>query len=161
MATRAQDQRGQQVRDFLSRTQVEPADADIAVQAPRLQGALEQARSGFAGEPVLRGQAMTALGERFRALGQPEQALDVLREALTLLQGNARPGDPALHAAQLQVALQLLANRAPGAAAQAAALVQQALVGCTRSGADCDAVRALARQIQERPPLPGGIKASS
>lgn len=123
---RGQAQRADQVRAFLAEQlpELAPAGAaapaasaappaasaappDIGVEAPRLQRALERARMGFAGEPVLRGQVITALAVRFRALGQPEQALAVLREAVALLQGTADANDPALLAARAELALQL------------------------------------------------------
>lgn len=118
--SRGQAQRAEQVRLFLQEQlpDLAPAGAgaagpDIAVEAPRLQRALERARMGFAGEPVLRGQVITALGVRFRALGQPEQALAVLHEAVALLQGTADAGDPALLAARAELALQLQQTGAP------------------------------------------------
>ena len=148
--SQGQAQRADQVQFFLEESLQETsapaaaasAAADPAVQAPRLQRALEKARMGLDGEPVLRGQVITALGVRFRALGQPEQALAVLREAHTLLQGTASAGDPALHTARSELAVQLLDSGAAGASAQAAALARQVLDGCTTSGDAC----AMARQ---------------
>jgi hypothetical protein len=108
----AQTQRSDQVQVFLSEHLPGPAPGadgqmpDIAVEAPRLQRALETARFGFPGNPVLRGQVITALGQRFGALGQPEQAQAVLQEAVTLLQGTARADDPALLAARAALAQQ-------------------------------------------------------
>lgn len=116
-----QTQRSDQVQVFLAEHLPGPvpgADGlppDIAVEAPRLQRALETARLGFPGDPVLRGQVITALGQRFQALGQPEQALAVLQEAVTLLQGTARADDPALLAARAALARQQR-GEAPGAA---------------------------------------------
>lgn len=101
-----QTQRSDQVQVFLAEHLPGPvpgADGqppDIAVEAPRLQRALETARFGFPGDPVLRGQVITALGQRFSALGQPEQAQAVLLEAVALLQSTARADDPALLAAR-------------------------------------------------------------
>jgi len=122
---RGQVQRADQVRAFLEEQfpELAPAGAaapaasaalpDISVEAPRLQRALERARMGFAGQPVLRGQVITALGVRFRALGQPEQALAVLQEAVALLQGTADASDPALLAARAELARQQQAAGAP------------------------------------------------
>ena len=154
-----QAQRADEVQAFLQQALHEDASAsvpvatDLAVMAPRLQRALEQARAGFAGEPVLRGQVITALGVRFRELGQPEQAQAVLREALALLMGTAAAGDPALHAAQAQLAWQLVQPGAPAAAAgEAAALARSALLGCTQTGPVCEAVQALARRVEPGAP---------
>ncbi|MDP2005273.1 MAG: hypothetical protein Q8K45_06325 [Rubrivivax sp.] len=114
-------QRIDEVQVFLAEALPGPAPGadgqppDIAIEAPRLQRALEAARFGFPGDPVLRGQVITALGLRFRALGQPEQAQEVLQEAVTLLQGTARPDDPALLAARAALAEQLRVD-SPGAA---------------------------------------------
>jgi hypothetical protein len=151
--SQGQAQRADQVQLFLEETLQETsapeaaasAAADPATQAPRLQRALERARMGFDGEPVLRGQVITALGVRFRAMGQPDQALAVLQEAHTLLRGTAAPGDPALHTARAELALQLVDSGASGAPAQAAALARQVLDGCTAGGPACAQARQRAR----------------
>lgn len=115
-----QSQRSDEVQVFLAEHLPGPppgADGqphDIAVEAPRLQRALETARLGFPGNPVLRGQVLTALGLRFQALGQPEQAQAVLQEAVLLLQGTARADDPAITAARAALAQHQRVN-APGA----------------------------------------------
>lgn len=151
----AQARRGDQVQVFLAEHLPGPvpgADGqppDIGVEAPRLQRALETARFGFPGDPVLRGQVITALGLRFRALGQPEQAQAVLQEAVTLLKGTARAGDPALHNARVALAQQLLQLGEAGAAAQAAALARQVLDGCT-AGDACAAARDAARAVLQQ-----------
>ena len=117
----AQTVRSDQVQVFLAEQLPGPAPGadgqppDIALEAPRLQRALETARFGFPGDPVLRGQVITALGLRFQALGQPEQALAVLQEAVTLLRGTARADDPALLAARAALAQQQRVDN-PGAA---------------------------------------------
>ncbi|KPF96693.1 hypothetical protein IP87_13315, partial [beta proteobacterium AAP121] len=89
-------------------TSASAADAslpvDLAIEGPRVQAALERARAGFAGQPVLRGEVLTALALRFRVLGQPEQAQGVLQEAVNLLQTTARPDEPALGAARAELA---------------------------------------------------------
>jgi hypothetical protein len=126
---------------------VAAAASDPAVQAPLLQRALEQARTGFDGEPVLRGQVITALAVRFRAIGQADQALTVLREAHTLLKGTASAGDPALHGAAAELAQQLLDNAAPDAANQASALAHKVLEGCTSGGLACTRAREVAQQV--------------
>ncbi|MDO9073099.1 MAG: hypothetical protein Q7U73_07520 [Rubrivivax sp.] len=151
----AQAQRTDQVQVFLTEQLPGPAPGadgqppDIGVEAPRLQRALETARFGFPGNPVLRGQVITALGLRFRALGQPEQALAVLQEAVSLLQGTARAGDPALHSARLELAQQLLQVGAPGAPAQAATLARQVLDGCS-AGDACTAARNAAQAVLQQ-----------
>jgi hypothetical protein len=151
---RAQVQRGQQAQEFLRENQLDAvavaastpaAIPDVGQEAPRLQRALEAARLGFAGEPVLRGQVLVELGVRFRALGQPEQALAVLREAVALLRGTASAAEPALHLARAQLALQLLQNQAPGAVAEARALVEPVQSAC--SGAACEQALVVARQV--------------
>ena len=121
------------------------AAPDMAVEAPRVQQALEKARMGFAGEPVLRGQVITALGVRFRMLGQPDQALAVLQEAVTLLQGTARGDDPALGAARVELARQHLLEGSAAGRERATAMAQQVLATCT--GSACTAGRAAAQQV--------------
>ena len=123
------------------------AAPDLAVEAPRVQQALEKARMGFAGEPVLRGQVITALGVRFRVLGQPDQALAVLQEAVTLLQGTARGDDPALGAARVELARQHLLEGSAAGRERATTLAQQVLATCTGSG--CTAGRAAAQRVQQ------------
>lgn len=118
---------------------------DLAVEAPRVQQALEKARTGFAGEPVLRGQVITALGVRFRVLGQPEQALAVLQEAVTLLQGTARADEPALGAARAELARQHLLDGSAASHERATALAQQVLATCT--GSACAGARSAAQQL--------------
>jgi len=151
----AQTQRSDQVQVFLAEHLPGPvpgADGqppDIAVEAPRLQRALETARFGFPGDPVLRGQVITALGRRFSALGQPEQAQAVLQEAVTLLQGTANAADPALHAARVALAQQLLQAGGAGAPAQAAALARQVLDGCS-AGDACAAARTAAQAVLQQ-----------
>jgi serine/threonine-protein kinase len=149
-----QVQRGQQVQEFLRDNQLDAAAApgstpetapDVAQEAPRLQRALEKARLGFAGEPVLRGQVLVELGVRFRMLGQPEQALAVLREAVALLRSTASAAEPALHLARAQLALQLLQNQTPAAAAEARTLVEP--IQSTCSGAACEQALGVARQV--------------
>jgi len=149
-----QAQRSDQVQAFLQQAVPALAGAasgaapDAALLAPQLQGALEQARIGFAGEPVLRGQVITALALRFRELGQPEQALAVLREAVALLQGTARAADPALAQARAQLAAQWLQAGTADGAAQARTLAEQVLAQCSGSG--CDAAQRQAREVQQR-----------
>ena len=118
---------------------------DLAVEAPRAQQALEKARMGFAGEPVLRGQVITALGVRFRVLGQPEQALAVLQEAVTLLQGTSRADEPALGAARAELARQHLLQGSAAGRERALSLAQQVLATCT--GNACAAARAAAQNV--------------
>lgn len=118
---------------------------DLAVEAPRVQQALEKARMGFAGEPVLRGQVITALGVRFRVLGQPDQALAVLQDAVTLLQGTARADEPALGAARAELARQHGLDGSTAGRERATALAQQVLATCT--GGACAAARAAAQQL--------------
>jgi hypothetical protein len=146
----AQDTREVQAHAYLA--QVLPPDeaaSDPVQTLPRLRRALEQARASFDGEPVLRGLVLTRLGSHFAEAGQPEQALAVLREALALLKGTARAGDPALHAAQAQLAAQLAAQLpAQGPpSAEARDLARQALDGCAESTPACAPVRALAQQM--------------
>ena len=147
---RGEDQarRGDEVSAYLAQALAEVAGADPLLLAPRLQQALEQARGGFAGRPVLRGQVLTALALRFRALGQPEQALAVLREAVALLQGTAA-GEPALQQARAELAWQLL-EAGPSAAAQARTLAQQVLDGCGKATAACEAPRLQAADVLRR-----------
>lgn len=123
-----------------------PAVADPALLAPRLQRALEQARTGFDGRPVLRGQVFTELALRFRELGQGDTALAVLREAVELLQGTARPGDPALGMARAQLAWQLVDGHVPGA--EAKALAEQVLAHC--SGTPCAPARQRAEEAMQK-----------
>ena len=118
---------------------------DLAIEAPRAQQALEKARMGFAGQPVLRGQVITALGVRFRVLGQPEQALTVLQEAVTLLQGTSRADEPALGAARAELARQHLLQGDAAGRERALSLAQQVLATCT--GNACAAARAAAQQV--------------
>jgi hypothetical protein len=120
---------------------------DLAVEAPRVQQALEKARAGFAGQPVLRGQVLTALGVRFRVLGQGDQALAVLQEAVTLLQSTARADEPALGAARAELAQQWLLEGGATGRERAAALAQQVLASC--SGSACSAARAQAQRVQQ------------
>ena len=118
---------------------------DLAVEAPRAQQALEKARMGFAGEPVLRGHVITALGVRFRVLGQPEQALAVLQEAVTMLQGTSRADEPALGAARAELARQHLLQRSAAGRERAFSLAQQVLATCT--GNACAAARTAAQNV--------------
>lgn len=122
-----------------------PAGPDLAVEAPRVQRALEKARTGFAGEPVLRGQVITALGVRLRVLGLDDQALNVLQEAVALLQGTARADEPALGAARAELAQQHGREGSAAGRDKAAALAQQVLATCT--GAACAPARAAAQQV--------------
>jgi serine/threonine-protein kinase len=143
--------RADQARAFLAQAlagDAQPgATEDPAQHALRLQRVLEQARAGFAGEPVLRGQVLAEIGVRFRDLEQPDQALAVLGEAVALLQATAHASDPALHTARAQWATQLLQSAQPDAAARAAALAHQVLDGC--HAADCASARTLARRVLE------------
>jgi serine/threonine-protein kinase len=146
-------QRGQQQSDRASQARVyvmqalgeDPAasapalPANPAKLAPRLQRTLEQARIGFDGEPVLRGQVITELGLRFRDIGQPEQAQAVVREAVALLQSTAPASDPALGHARAELALLLVESRASGAREQTKALVDKVLADC--GGARCEPAR--------------------
>jgi len=144
-----QVERASQAREYVMQALGEdasasvPAVADAAQLAPRLQRTLEQARIGFDGNPVLRGQVITELGLRFRDIGQPEQAQAVVREAVALLQGTAAASDPALAHARAELALLLVDSRASGAREQARALVDKVLADC--SGARCEPAR---RQAQ-------------
>lgn len=122
--------------------------ADPAQLAPRLQRTLEQARIGFDGEPVLRGQVITELGLRFRDIGQTEQAQNVLREAEALLQGTAAASDPALGRARAELALLLVQSKASGAREQAKALIDKVLASCT--GARCEPARQQASLAQQK-----------
>jgi hypothetical protein len=124
------------------------ADTDLAVAGPRLQQALERARAGFAGQPVLRGQVLTVLGVRFRLLGQSEQAQGVLQEAVTLLQTTARPDEPALGAARAELAEQWLLEGSAAGRTRAAALVREVLQQC--SGTACAAARQQAQRVQQQ-----------
>lgn len=129
---------------------VSPAPAagsapDLAVEAPRVQQALDKARMGFAGEPVLRGQVITALGVRLRVLGLDDQADTVLQEAVTLLQGTARADEPALGAARAELARQHLLEGSAAGRQRASVLAQQVLATCT--GSACAAGRAAAQQL--------------
>jgi hypothetical protein len=144
----SQAQRADLARSFLAETlrEAEPA-ADTAQQAQRVQRALELARAGFAGEPVLRGQVLTELGMRFRLLGQPELALTVLREAHALLESTAGANDPALQRTRTEFAAQLLLNKINNGPVQAAALARQALAGCSGAGDDCTQVRNRAQEV--------------
>jgi hypothetical protein len=139
-----QAQRADEVEAYLAAAV--PADTSSA----RLQAALEQARTGFDGKPVLRGQVIAALGVRFRALGQPEQATAVLREAYTLLQGNAKPGDPALHTVQAELAAQLQSGPG-GKPAEAQGLAREVLASCSEAKTACREPRALARKLLGEP----------
>ncbi len=156
-----QAQRSDAVRSFLQEHLPEalPAGAadaasapaaaiDLAIEGPRVQQALERARAGFAGEPVLRGQVLTALGVRFRGLGQPEQAEGVLQEAVTLLQTTARPDEPALGAARAELAQQWLADGSAAGRERAAALAREVLQHC--SGAACAGARQQAQRVQQQ-----------
>ena len=136
----AQDTRELQARAYLA--QVLPAEAtpDPVQALPRLRRALEQARTSFDGQPVLRGLVLSELGPHFSRAGQPEQAVTVLREALHLLKGTARTGDPALHAAQAQLAALLPPS------AESRELARGALSGCDASLPACAPVRAIAQQ---------------
>lgn len=126
-----------------------PASApDPAQLAPLLQRTLEQARIGFDGEPVLRGQVITELALRFRDIGQPEQAQNVLREAVSLLQATAAASDPALGHARAELALVLLESRAANAREQARALVDKVLADCT--GTRCEPARQQARLAEQK-----------
>lgn len=124
------------------------AAADPAWLAPRLQRALEQTRTGFDGRPVLRGQVLTELALRFRDLGQGEQALAVLREAVDLLQGTARPADPALGMARAQLAWQLVEVRGAAAGSEPRALAEQVIEHC--GGSACAAAVQRANEVQQR-----------
>ena len=121
---------------------------DPALLAPRLQRTLEQARIGFDGEPVLRGQVITELALRFRDIGQADQAQNVLREAEALLQGTASASDPALGHARAELALMLVESRAGGAREQARALIDKVLADCT--GTRCEPARQQARLAEQR-----------
>ncbi len=154
-----QAQRSDQVQAFLQQavpalapqapdSAASDAAPDPALLAPQLQRALEQTRIGFDGEPVLRGQVLTELALRFGGLGQPEQALAVLREAVALLQSTAQAGDPALAQARAQLALLSLQQSGAEGRAQAQTLATQVLAQC--SGAGCAAAQRLAREVQQQ-----------
>jgi hypothetical protein len=147
---REQQVRSDRARAFVQQVAgVEPdAAAGPAQQAARLQRALDQARTGFDGEPVLRGLVLTELALGFRAVGQPEQALTVLREAHALLQSTAARNDPALGRARAQLALQLLDEPAASAQTQALALARQVVVECSSSA--CAPARLVAREVIQR-----------
>ena len=138
-----QAERASQARDYVMQALGEDpaasAAADPAQLAPRLQRTLEQARIGFDGQPVLRGQVITELGLRFRDIGQPDQAQAVVREAVALLQSTAAASDPALGHARAELALLLVESRAGGAREQAKALIDKVLADC--SGARCEPAR--------------------
>lgn len=121
---------------------------DPAQLAPRLQRTLEQARIGFDGEPVLRGQVITELALRFRDIGQSDQAQNVLREAVALLQSTAAASDPALGHARAELALLLVESRASGAREQAKALIDKVLADCSNSR--CEPARQQANLAQQR-----------
>lgn len=127
---------------------------DPALLAPRLQRALEQARAGFDGRPVLRGQVLTELALRFRELGQGDTALAILREAAVLLQGTARAGDPALGMTRAQLAWQLLESGSGSAAGEARDLATRVLEDC--SGSACGPAVQRAREVQQRLLAPAG-----
>jgi hypothetical protein len=148
---RAQHQRLEQAREFLAALPlaVEAAPGQVMGQvtvAQMLQAALLRTRQGFAGEPVLRGQVLAELGTMWRHIGQPEQALQVLREAHELLKATAAVGDPALHLGQALLAQALMQEGSAAAAVEARTLATQALAGCDRAGAPCARVRSLAQQ---------------
>lgn len=142
-----QEARADAVAEFLAEAVPAATPAEPAVLAPLLQAALERARTGFPGKPILRGQVMTALAVRFRELDQPEQALAVLREAHALLQGNARPGDPALHGAQAELAVELAATRTPAGTAEARQLAQRVLDHCGTGAPLCAPARHTASAV--------------
>ena len=121
---------------------------DLAVEAPRVQQALDAARTGFAGEPVLRGQVITALGVRLRVLGLGDQALTVSQEAVTLLQATSRADEPALGDARAELARQHMLEGSVAGQARAAALAQQVLATCTASA--CAAGRSAAQQLLQQ-----------
>jgi len=155
--THAQVERASQARLYVAQALGEDPNAapaaaasapDPAQLAPRLQRTLEQARIGFDGEPVLRGQVITELALRFRDIGQPDQAQNVLREAEALLQGTASASDPALGHARAELALMLVESRASGAREQARALIDKVLASCT--GTRCEPARQQAKLAEQR-----------
>jgi len=78
-------------------------------------------------------------------LGQPDQALTVLQEAVTLLQGTARADEPVLGAARAELARQHLLSGSDAGRQRATMLAQQVLATCT--GSACTAARGAAQQV--------------
>jgi predicted negative regulator of RcsB-dependent stress response len=145
-----QEQRAVQAREFLFDLleDAEPMAGQQAGQvtgAQMVQSAVARARKSFIQQPALQGRLFTELGIVHRRLELPDQALALFREGHALLQAASEPGDPGLHVAQAQLALQWASSDVPDPSQPADALAWQALQGCAASRASCAKPRAYAQ----------------
>ena len=148
VASLQQGQRAEAVRDFMFDL-VE--DAEVDENHPEIEptgrqmiaGAIRRARSGFAGQPRLRGELLAELGRMRGRLGDADDAAAVQRDALALLEANAPPGDGALNKARARVAdLRLQHGDNDGADT----LARTVLRDC-RQGRDCAKARMYADTV--------------
>jgi len=112
-----------------------------------LDSALERARHGFAGQPVLRANVLVELGHMFQVLGQPERAFAVLREAEATLVGVVPSDDPLLHLAQAYLAIAFLDRDDDDAPRQAGDRARTALAGCGGDARLCAKAGAYAHDV--------------
>ena len=148
----AQAQRAALSREFLFDLlgDAEPQAGQTAAQitGPQMvQSALARARSAFDAQPALRGQVLTQLAVMLRRFDQPDDALQLLREAIDLLAQSAAADAAALPIAQAQLAISLNDRDELGANVEAAALAQRALAGCSAASARCAKARAYAHNV--------------
>ena len=147
-----QAQRAQAAREFLMDLieDAEPAAGQGAGPVTSLQmlnGALERARAGFAGQPVLQGNVLVELGHMFQVLDQSDQALAVLREAHVLLAKTVPSDDPMLHLAQAYLAIEHADRDDADAAKQATSWANAALGACRGDAVQCAKAGAYAHDV--------------
>ena len=148
----AQSQRALQASRFVLdlMEDAEPATGQGAGTVTSLQmldSALERARHGFVGQPVLRANVLVELGHMFQVLGQPERALAVLREAQGSLVVAVPADDPMLHLAQAYLAIAFLDRDDDEAPRQAAEWARTTLAGCRGDAILCAKADAYAHDV--------------
>ena len=148
---RTADQQGRAdaVREFML-DMVESAEADESQPGTEVTGrqmvagGLRRAHDRFAGQPLLLGEVLGALGRMFDRFGDDPQAQAALTEAAALLDAHAPEDEPARNKTRVQ-----LANRALAAndLTRAQALARTAHDACGRPDAECAKARAYASAL--------------
>jgi tetratricopeptide (TPR) repeat protein len=102
-----------------------------------LAAAVDRARANFQQQPRLRGELLGELGRMQGRLGDGDESLRLLQEALALLEANAPAPDPSLNKVRAYVAS---AQLGAGEIERAQTLARLALRDCT-AGIDCAKAR--------------------
>lgn len=136
--------RADAVRDFMfdlvddaEPDETRPAAAAEPTGRQMLAGAVVRARTSFQDQPRLRGEVLGELGRMTGRLGDADESLKLLREALALLAATAPDEDPSLNKVRTYVAAAALGA---GEIDQAQTLARLALRNC-RLGSDCAKAR--------------------